>query len=496
MPITFSSDKFNVSYAAGDAKGNSFANPLTFEEVYQYSLAQGLGYVTKFSNTYIFTKGIYFSGASTYFVGTGVNVIFKDMPIGAKIIEVSYSHFRLGYNSASNFNYNVNLSGQQGFAYQIYASGSDIEFNNVSMMFVRIRELVGAGGNVKVNNCVINSDNNTSEAGFGTSTIELTFNTYMGQSSVNNNVTLAKFDNCIFRDTSRLYTQLPGTSINRKLKFLDSSYIYLVMNSYANGDTHNKYLIDCRSDVSIVAQSSSSIAFTAFYNVIFQTSLKINLNTQGNIRIYDKDNNLVKQYNSVSSVDDVLTYKSVECYSSALSSQVTKTTNVKQPFRLEFEPVSSEFQSGSISNFTVTEEVESVIKFDFKSNPAPLTFSLTRLLSRVFATGKKITSSELLIEGVIQHEAELVEQVIITNAARATYRPATNDIFIEQKVDGLFQEAEVISEGVQLLRASSSVVEDQEAVFVNQIIEGEVIEPQIVTGFITETIIIEGDILC
>ncbi len=491
MPISFTSDRFNVSYAAGDAKGNSFANPYTFEDIYLYSVAQGLGFVTKIANVYVFQKGIYFTGSSTFFVGAGVNIVFHNLAVSARIIDISNCNFRLGNTSTANA-YNTSVIGQYQYGYQIYAIGSIVEFRNTFMHYVRVRSLQGIGANIKIVNCMVNGDSSTFEAGFSNNTIELDYLSIHGNTSVNNNVTLPKFDNCFFRDSSSLYTQLPGTSINRRLKFLDSSYINFVMNSYAPGDTHNKYLIDCNSNVTVNASSNSSIAYTAFYNVFFQTSLKINLNTQGNIRIYDKDNNLVKQYNSVSSVDDVLTYKSVECYSPASTSQVTKTTNVKQPFRLEFEPVSASYQPGSISNFTITEEVESVIKFDFKPNPAPLTFSITRLLSRIFASGKKITSSELLIEGVIQHEAELVEQVIITNEARATYRPAFNDIIIEQQVDGLFEEAEVISEGSQLLRGSSSVVNDPAAVYVDRALSAIISNQTSIKGNLNTVITLKG----
>jgi hypothetical protein len=481
MPISFSNDRFVVQYSAGDAKGNSFSNPYTFEEIYQFALTQGLGYVTKISNTYHFQKGIYFAGASTYFLGAGVNVLFYNLAISAKILDISSCNFRLGGTSTANA-YNCMISGVYQYGYQIYAIGLNVEIRNTFMHYVRVRSLQGVGGNIKIANCMVNGDSNTFEAGFSNNTKELDFMSFHGNTTVNNNVTLPKFDNCFFRDTSSLYTQLPGTSVNRKLKFLDSSYINFVMNSYANGDSHNKYLIDCNSNVTVNASSNSSIAYTAFYNVFFQTSLKINLNTQANIRIYDKDSNLVKQYNAVSAVDDVITYKTVICYSPALSSQVVKTTNVKQPFRFEFEPISSDYQSASISNYSITEEVESVIKLDFKASPAALTFSIRRLLSRIFASGKPISSSELVTEGAIEHEAQLDEEATITNAARATYRPSTNDILIEQQIDGLFTESEVISEGVELIRGSASIIDDPDPIYIDQRLRATISDPEHITA--------------
>lgn len=491
MPITFSSDRFSVSYLIGDAKGSSFDNPYGFEDIYQFDQLSGFGYVTKIANTYIFSKSILLFGNSTYFLDGGKNITFYNLPKGDTILNINSCNTRLGTDNPINNSrsYNLSISGQKMLGYQIYVIGSNIEFRNSLFQFVRFRQLNGAdGGNIKIYNCIIDGDSTTFDAGFGYGSIELNYLTFSGATLVNNNLTLPIFDNCIFKNQSSLYTQLPGTSTNRKLKFLDSSFINLTMNSYANGETHNKFLIDCNSNIIVNGYTNSSIAYTAFYNVFFQTTLKISLNEQGNIKIYDTDDNLVKQYNAVSYVDDVLTYKSVECYSPALSSQVTKTTSVKQPFRLDFEPISREYQGGLISNFTVAEEVESVIKFDFKPNPAPLTFSITRLLSRIFNSGKKITSQELITEGAIEHEAALEEEAIISNAARATYRPESNDILIEQQVEGAWEEAEVISEGVELVRGSSSVVEDPEAVIIEQTVSASVVEELATAKIIQETL--------
>jgi len=109
-----------------------------------------------------------------------------------------------------------------------------------------------------------------------------------------------------------------------------------------------------------------------------------------------------------------------------------------------------------------------------KPNPAPVQFSIRRILSRLFKSGKQVISNELLTEGSIEHEASLIEETEIINNARATYRPESNDILIEQDIDGVFEEAEVITDGAELVRGSSSVVEDPDPIFLDQSITAKI----------------------
>jgi hypothetical protein len=120
-------------------------------------------------------------------------------------------------------------------------------------------------------------------------------------------------------------------------------------------------------------------------------------------------------------------------------------------------------------------------------NPAPVQFSIRRLLSRIFQSGKTVSSSELITEGAIEHEAILEEEAEITNNARATYRPSTGDILMEQEtVPGVWEEAEIIAEGVELVRGSASIIDDPDPIYIDQSIIAKIHNSQSIKALVDD----------
>lgn len=123
-------------------------------------------------------------------------------------------------------------------------------------------------------------------------------------------------------------------------------------------------------------------------------------------------------------------------------------------------------------------------------NPQPITFSIRRLLSRIFASGKTLSSTELLTEGTQEVEASAPagEVEILTND-RATYRPATGDILFEREIeDDVWEDVEVIAEDAELVRGSASVVDDPAPVYIDRRIKAEILTDEIKAEILTEEI--------
>jgi hypothetical protein len=143
------------------------------------------------------------------------------------------------------------------------------------------------------------------------------------------------------------------------------------------------------------------------------------------------------------------------------------------------------YQTYSISINEVTEKISQTITLT--PNPAPVQFSIRRLLSRIFQSGKPVSSSELITEGTIEHEAALDDEAEIVNGARATYRPSSGDILMEQEtVPGVWEEAEIISEGVELVRGSASIIEDPDPIYIDQSIIAKIHNSQSIKALVDD----------
>lgn len=103
-------------------------------------------------------------------------------------------------------------------------------------------------------------------------------------------------------------------------------------------------------------------------------------------------------------------------------------------------------------------------------NPNPIEYIINRNYDRKFTGGVDAHVVEEIQEGNIEIFNEYEGVLTDTTYARATYRPETNDILFEQNIDGIYEEAEIISSGSTLIRNSTSVIEQSNPLVISDII--------------------------
>jgi hypothetical protein len=446
-----------------------------YEAIYQADALNGWGKVTKLGNSYKFISGLILE--SSQLLDKNINAQHGDEDFKGRFSGDLWSTFRLGEK--------VNGIGVNGGRIYI-TTGENSNYNNFYGTFILYGSILektwgrysdlGFYGNTEILDSSLISENDFFFFNYPDKTLKRTVLHFNYSNSWLYLYVNAEIDRLALGDG---YGCLGYTLNLSNIDFLGTKKVNAIFS--AN-------LYDC---INIppsnfdVQQSSKNIWSTINY------TLGLKVTTEGGVGIFGASVTI----EAPSSIYSILTggdgtvSQVVKVYDTLYFTGQSRIENFYNPYTIT---VTKE----GYQDYTLVLEIskpESLV-ISLKPTPSPLTFSITRLLSRIFSSGMAITSQELITEGAVEHEASLDEEAIITNSARATYRPDSEDILIEQQVDGSWEDAEIICEGAEIQRGSASVVDDPDPVYIDQHISGS-IQSSNLSAKIVSTSNVKGEIL-
>lgn len=382
MPITLSGTRITVEYQAGDAKGNSWSVPYTFNDIVAASTAGGWNpAVTKVNNLYTIPYSVHIIGAATYFQVLATNTIREvftfcaPAPTDTNQFSLEDGNIIIGYMRTNGYEmtgavFNIDTvvpDNQKG----IRLVGNTVRIMASAFWHTRFFYVDGkdvAGNYIK--HCMIHYSHwGPNVIGLEVDNIMFTGGFY-GISSLSQNnkrVTIAASNyaiiNGVVGNATYYYTGLKVIS-----SILGDTYIRL-------GNTANShkyiFLIDSEVELEKLKFYVSGTSLTDAYQYI-QTSLNVDIRNEAGdliealVTLYDKDSNVLFSETATGGLitDRPTTYG--QAYGQANGGVIVEQTWTDfQPLKIVISKAG--YQDTFIQNINITKGVKTYIRTTIKA---------------------------------------------------------------------------------------------------------------------------------
>jgi hypothetical protein len=374
MPITYDAgnNRINVEYVVGDAKGASYTAPYTFEDVYDFCIAQALPVTKTDIKNYIFQQIIRIVGATTFFNDFGFVVSWSGIANAIRVFTtLSEPNIKFGVDkNLTTRHISIFRHNNASVTYYFHNLTGKIEFYNVISRMVRWDNISGiVGFDAIIDNCIFDQCITIYSNRYAKITNCQYFNvpfTLLDEGT-------AVFDNNLIGSGAQYYMNTSGTASISKVKFTGTGHfsLFLKLGSIilSVSDTNPVLVVRVTSDAFWPNNADATLNQLCTFTAISEQS-------DFNLKVYDQLNNLLlNQDVAGDTYTGELTYRKRVWYSAGSSAVVTLTEDTSyHPFRVEISKTG--YITETIPDISITTEDPLIVRVSL-SRPELLISAVT-----------------------------------------------------------------------------------------------------------------------